>query len=142
MADGLSKYNDKGEEIPDPNPVAVPVDFVRPVPLGERIRQLVRSETLARELAAAGIETFDEADDFDVPDDIGERESPYEDNFDPERPGAIAREQELRAGFVEDIPVERKHKARETVEKYKKKGSHKDASDSEPKKPKASEGEE
>jgi len=101
----LSSYNSKGEEIPDSTPVALPVGYERPIPLGERIRSLIRSEALKREVEAAGAETFDEADDFEIPDDdTFDRATPYEDRFEPEVPGISAREQELRAGFVEDIP--------------------------------------
>lgn len=117
----VSKYNKQGEELLDPRPVAAAIGITRPVPLGERIRQLVQNETLRRELNEAGVESFDEADDFEIPDDdTFDRTTPYEDRFDPELPGVIARYQEIKAGCVEEIPVERKKKAQECLEKHKK----------------------
>lgn len=47
----------------------------------ERIRALIRSERLAAEAAAAGAETWEEADDFDIGDDF-DPESPYEEVFE------------------------------------------------------------
>lgn len=48
----------------------------------DRVRQLIRHELFRRAIAAEGHETFDEADDFDLPD--GEEwVSPYEEKFDP-----------------------------------------------------------
>lgn len=98
----LSGYNERGEEVPDPKPIALNVNFVRPVPLGERIRSLVHNELLARELKANEVETFEEADDFNVADDPVDPTTPFEETFDPLH--TTAREQEVRAGFVEERP--------------------------------------
>lgn len=46
---------------------------------------MVVSEKLRMEALAAGQETFEEADDFDVDDDF-DPTSPYEVNFDPPLP--------------------------------------------------------
>lgn len=77
-----SNLDAHGREIPDPTPMAPPVGYNRQPSLSEQIRAMVRSERLAQEVAAAGYETFEEADDFDVGDDF-EPSSPYEGNFDP-----------------------------------------------------------
>ena len=61
--------DEKGNEVPDPTPMEPPVGFVSQPPLREQIRQMVLSERLRLEAEAAGAETFEEADDFDVPDD-------------------------------------------------------------------------
>lgn len=116
----LSGYNSRGEEIPDSRPVAVHVGFERPVPLGERIRRLVANEVLNRELGGLGVETFEEADDFDVAEDPVDPKTPYEDDFEPGMPGFAARQAEIRSGFVEDVPVDRIGKAGEVVSKAKK----------------------
>lgn len=113
----VSTYNGKGEEIPDPKPVALPVGFTRPLPLADRIRRLVQNELVQRELSDAGVESFDEADDFDVPEDPVDG-SPYEENFDPLY--TVAREQELRSGFVQERPAAAKVKAAETIAKHRK----------------------
>lgn len=57
--------------------MAPPVGY-KPAPsLADQIREMVRSERLAREAAEAGYETFEEADDFDVGDDF-DPSSPWE----------------------------------------------------------------
>lgn len=59
----------EGAEQPDPTPMAPPVGYNRQPTMIEHIRNMVRSEELRRAAAAAGAESFDEADDFDVEDD-------------------------------------------------------------------------
>lgn len=113
----MSGYNERGEEIPDSRPMALPVGFKRPLPLGQRIRALVQQELLNRELGDKGIETFEEADDFDVPDDPADPCTPFEENFDPDH--TTAREQEIRSGAVQDRSAERKAKAKEVIAKAK-----------------------
>lgn len=78
------RIDGRGREIPDPTPVAPPIGYVKQPSLHEQIREMVRSERLAQEAAAAGFETFEEADDFDVGDDF-DPSSPYEDMFDGPR---------------------------------------------------------
>lgn len=82
------RLNDRGAgayEVPDPRPIAPPVGYQRQVPLHEQIRAMVRSERLRQEVEAAGFETVEEADDFDVGDDF-EPSAPYEIDFDPGDP--------------------------------------------------------
>lgn len=62
----VQKYNERGEELPDPRPVEVPLHFKRPMDLHERIRQAVQTEMWSRRMAEQGLETEAEADDFDV----------------------------------------------------------------------------
>lgn len=69
-----------GREIVDPNPIAVPTGFQRPETLEEQIQRLVR--TRLSEAYDDETETFEEADDFDVGDDV-EPFTPYETYFDP-----------------------------------------------------------
>lgn len=59
-----------GREVPDPVPVAPPVGYHRQPTMVEHIRNLVRSEHLRQAAEAAGLESFEDADDFDVPDDL------------------------------------------------------------------------
>lgn len=70
-----------GQEVPDPVPLAPPVGYKRRVPLAQQIREMVRSEALRMAAERAGAESFDEADDFDVGDDVDPR-SPYEAEFE------------------------------------------------------------
>lgn len=68
-------YNDRGEEVPDPTPVEVPVGFRHPPTLRETMQRLIREE-VSRAAEQSGDESFDEADDFNV--DEEEFSSPYE----------------------------------------------------------------
>ncbi len=73
--------NKDGHEVPDQTPLTLPSGFKRPETLAEQVQRLVRTH-VSREAAAAGAETFDESEDFDVGDDI-DPSSPYEAQFDP-----------------------------------------------------------
>lgn len=80
-----ARYQGSSKEHLDPTPIAPPVGYRKSPSLREQIREMVRSERLAQELAASGYETFEEADDFDVDDDE-DPNSPYEVHFDPPTP--------------------------------------------------------
>ena len=67
-----------GREIPDEVPVAPPLGYIRQPSMVEHMREMVRSELLRREALSAGFESFDEADDFDVPDEDPLEFSGYE----------------------------------------------------------------
>lgn len=73
--------DERGYEIPDNTPVELPTRLrVSPNRISQ-MRQLVRAE-LSRAAAEQGHETFEEADDFSLPD--GEEwVSPYEETFEP-----------------------------------------------------------
>ncbi|WNK13476.1 MAG: hypothetical protein [Microvirus sp.] len=71
-----------GWEIPDPNPMALPVGFKRPETLAEQVARLVRSERWKHDMEKAGLETFEESEDFDVGEDF-DPSTPYETFFDP-----------------------------------------------------------
>lgn len=66
-----------GREILDGTPVAPPVGYKQTIPLAQQIREMVRSEHLRIAAEKSGMETFEEADDFDVGDDY-DPSSPYE----------------------------------------------------------------
>lgn len=72
--------DERGYEIPDNTPVAVPTRLRMPQSRTEQIRSYIRHELSQREFQS-GRETFQEADDFDLPD--VEWSSPYEETFDP-----------------------------------------------------------
>lgn len=72
----------KRKEVLDTTPVAIPAKFTRQSSYNETIRNIIRSEQLNRELDAAGLETFEEANDFEIGDDF-EPKSIYEESFDP-----------------------------------------------------------
>lgn len=66
-----------GRERPDPTPIAPPVGYKRQPTMVDHIKAMVRSQRLAEEAAAAGKESFEDAEDFDVGDDL-DPPSPYE----------------------------------------------------------------
>lgn len=71
-----------GAEILDSTPMAPPVGYKKQPSMVEYIRDMVRSERLRQEAEAAGAETWEEADDFDVGEDY-DPSSPYEGDFEP-----------------------------------------------------------
>lgn len=84
---GEQVHDDYGRELPDPVPMAPPVGYTRQPSLSEQIRAMVVSEQLRAAAMAAGEETFEEADDFDIGDEFDQdRHSPYEADFDPMTP--------------------------------------------------------
>lgn len=82
-----ARLDEDGRELGDSTPMSPPVGYKREPTIAERIRTMVRSEALAQAAAAAGKETFEEADDFDVPDDdTFDPATPYEEVFEPPAP--------------------------------------------------------
>lgn len=77
------RYDEKGVFYPDPTPIAPPVGYVRSPTIAEQIRTMVRSEQLRAVADASGMDTFEEADDFDIGDDYDPR-SPWEEQFEGE----------------------------------------------------------
>lgn len=71
----------RGRENPSPERLSMPSGFERPLTLQEQVQRLVRS-SLSRYAEMQGFESFDEADDFDIEDEI-EPHTPYEVFFDP-----------------------------------------------------------
>lgn len=66
----------------DATPVAVPIGFKKPETMEERLKRFIRRE-LSEDAARAGQETFEEANDFDIPDDPVDPDTPFEEFFDP-----------------------------------------------------------
>lgn len=92
--------NDRGELLPDPTPMAPPIGY-KPQP---SMMQLIRDQVLlaSKEAAAAGFETEEEADDFDVGDEP-EITSPYEIDAQSEVPISVlrARAEEAQSEYME-----------------------------------------
>lgn len=74
--------NAAGQEIPDPRPAAPSLGKKPEVNIRDYIATMVRSERLQQELDAAGHETFEEANDFEVGDDYFP-DSQYENDLEP-----------------------------------------------------------
>lgn len=79
--DGVLIQNSKGHEVPDSTPMEIPAGFKRPESLQEMVQRLVRHQ-VSEAADAAGHETFEESEDFEV-DDFFDPSSPYEEVFDP-----------------------------------------------------------
>ena len=96
----MRRLDEKGHEALDPNPVEIPAGLRKPESLEERIRRIIRS-SVSDEAAQQGLETFEEANDFEIDDDPVDPETPYETDFDPVlgrevSPADVARDE---AGF-------------------------------------------
>lgn len=65
----LAKFTKKGI-VPDTSKMAIPVGHKRPETIAEQVARLVKHSEFARQVNAAGLETFEEADNFDIPDDL------------------------------------------------------------------------
>lgn len=110
-----SRLNERGEEIPDPRPVELPIGFERPESIQDMIRRLVQDPMIRQDLDSREVETFDEADDFETEDD-GMPVSPHEETFDPLH--LLARDQEVRSGTVRDRTPEEVREALKVIEQY------------------------
>jgi len=79
--DGTHFLDEEGREIMDPTPIAPPVGYKRQPSMVEIVRDMIKSERLRLEAEHAGMESFEEADDFEVDD--YDPSSPYEEHFEP-----------------------------------------------------------
>lgn len=75
------RHTKEGRELLDPTPLEVPIPLQRAETLEQKIARMMRSAEIRAEFERKGIETFEEADDFDVGDDY-DPSSPYEKDFD------------------------------------------------------------
>lgn len=114
--EGKAVLDSDGSEILDPRPMALPIGFERPESIQDTIRRLVTDRQIKAELEASGVESFDEADDFEVEDDLP-LESPYEENFDPQH--IVTREQEIRSGTVRPLTPAEIAAATKAIEKLR-----------------------
>lgn len=80
--------NDQGQLVPDPTPMAPPIGYKKTESMVEIVRRQVRLASL--EAQAAGAETLEQSDDFDVGDDP-ELRSPYELDQEGEVPISVLR---------------------------------------------------
>lgn len=71
-----------GREIPNSTPMEPPIGYKKQPSIFDQVRAMVRSDKLKQEAINAGMETFEEADDFDLDEDE-DPHSKYENEFDP-----------------------------------------------------------
>lgn len=67
------KYDGQGRELPDPTPIEIPAAMRRQESVNDMMRRMI-SQELSKHAASMGAETEEEANDFDVDDDV---ELPY-----------------------------------------------------------------
>lgn len=88
-----------GTPVLDPTPLAPPIGYKKQPSMVELVRDMVRSERLRQEAENAELETFEESEDFDVPEDAGMPASPWANDFDPsvkDAELALAQEKRMR----------------------------------------------
>lgn len=71
------EYDEFGRELPDPRPIAIPAHLRMPESLADTMKRLIRVE-MSRQAEAAGMESFEEADDFEPDDPEDLLPTPYE----------------------------------------------------------------
>lgn len=81
MSYDKTRLDKDGREILDDTPMVVSSGLQRPLTLAEQVQRIVRSYS-RNQAEADGFETFEEAEDFDVDDEI-DPSSQYEEHFDP-----------------------------------------------------------
>ena len=62
--------DDRNRELPDPVPLAPPVGWFKQPSMFDHVRDMVRGEHMRLYAESQGAETFEEASDFDVEDDL------------------------------------------------------------------------
>lgn len=97
-----NKYNDKGEELMDPTPVALPMTFRRPESIGDMMKRLIKNH-LSRAAEAESKESFDEADDFDIEGEEKDPITPYEDDLEGLNAPAINEPKERHEAFKKKL---------------------------------------
>lgn len=77
------KLDDDGREKLDATPVEIPIGFERPPTLEEQVRRLMNVEyqRMSSLKDMEGLESPEDADDFDIEDDPIDQNTPYEDYF-------------------------------------------------------------
>jgi len=73
--------DENGHEVPNPTPMQPPIGYKKHKTIAEQMREMIRMASY--EAAQAGAETEEEADDFDVGEDM-EPHSPWENDFQPD----------------------------------------------------------
>lgn len=116
-----NKYNKNGEEIMDPTPTAVPINFKHPPTLADQVKRLVRSEQLRIAAEKMGKDTFEEANDFDVGDDFDPAEelTPHEiQALEGDELAHMIKPPRQRSRFQEEKPEQKtRKKEKKSVEK-------------------------
>lgn len=115
MKNILDKFKRRREAV-DPTPVSVPVEFRKSETADQRLARIL-DHSRQVELARAGFETFEEADDFDIPDDPIDPSTPYERDFDNALANSIDRGVVQKPDLSPERQVEIKNKIKNAPRK-------------------------
>lgn len=74
-----TRLDANGHEVLDPMPMALPTGMKAGPTMEERLRRMIQNMSVEAEMQ--GAESFEESEDFDIPDDMDIR-SPYEEFYD------------------------------------------------------------
>lgn len=94
--------NERGQEVLDKTPVQIPVQFNKPATsLIDLMHQLYAS------MKDEGVETFEDAENFDIPDETGIEmmDTPYEQDFDHSEPAPVPSGTPEKSAPVADQPT-------------------------------------
>jgi len=69
-------------ETPDPKPRAIPLKFKKLPTTSDQIKELLFNADVQRYLSSQDVETFEEANDFDIPDDPPDPQSRWEAEYE------------------------------------------------------------
>lgn len=83
---GSARLDENGHEVVSSIPMEPPLGYKKQPTMIEHVRNMVRSEMLRKEAEAAGMESFEDADDLNIPDDPIDPSTPYEEVFEPPIP--------------------------------------------------------
>lgn len=102
------KWTQNGEELPDPTPLAASVPITPQKTIHEKVLDVLRSERWNEMMRAQGMETFEEANDFEVGDEDDLPPSMYEQSDDGHF--YAARQGEIAGRMVEDPEMNAKQR--------------------------------
>jgi len=99
----LGRHDKMGRELPDARPMEPPAGYVPSPSIAEMIQQMVTSSLIKQQLAQQGDETFEEANNFDIPDDPVDPSSPYEQHYFEEAPLEVLAAREKAGQPLHDV---------------------------------------
>jgi len=121
----FKKLTKTGKEILNRTPISIPLGFSRPKSITEQIAEFVTNQKIQEQLDAAGFETFEDAEDFEIGDDYESLpESKYEADFDNIKSGLALEREKARKSAQQNSSKpaagEASQKEKKTVDKRSK----------------------
>lgn len=104
-----------GRFVPNTDVKAMPVGYTRPMSDAEMFARFIQGPQMAQLARSNELDTFEEADDFNIPDDPHPMpEIPFADDFD------LAYGKAVHHGVAQKPPEERLEAAQDTIKKARK----------------------